>query len=159
MPPIAISGHRGMPAHSALIIEQAIRSALDDQHSELVGLSCIADGPDQIFARAVLDHGGTIEVIVPAERYRESLPEAAHDEYDALLAQAADVHRLPSVESDSDAHMAASAYMIDRADELWAVWDGKPARGYGGTADVVAYAREHGIPVRVIWPDGVTRNA
>jgi len=35
--------------------------------------------------------------------------------------------------------MAASAYMIDHADELWAVWDGQPARGYGGTADVVAY--------------------
>jgi len=31
------------------------------------------------------------------------------------------------------------------------VWDGKPARAYGGTADVVAYAREQGTPVRVIW--------
>jgi hypothetical protein len=26
------------------------------------------------------------------------------------------------------------------------VWDGKPARSNGGTADVVAYAREHGHP-------------
>jgi hypothetical protein len=31
------------------------------------------------------------------------------------------------------------------------------ARSYGGTADVVAYAREHGTPVRVIWPDGAQR--
>jgi hypothetical protein len=30
-------------------------------------------------------------------------------------------------------------------------WDGKPARSYGGiAAGVVAYSREHGIPVRVI---------
>jgi len=50
--------------------------------------------------------------------------------------------------------MAASELMIDGADELYAVWDGKPARAYGGTADVVAYARKHGKPVRVIWPDG-----
>jgi hypothetical protein len=28
---------------------------------------------------------------------------------------------------------------------------------YGGTADVVAYARECGTPVRVIWPDGAQR--
>jgi hypothetical protein len=33
-----------------------------------------------------------------------------------------------------------------------------PARSFGGTADVVAYAREHGTPVRVIWPDGAHRD-
>jgi hypothetical protein len=44
--------------------------------------------------------------------------------------------------------MAASKLMVDEADELYAVWDGKPARAYGGTADVVAYARERGIPGR-----------
>jgi hypothetical protein len=33
-----------------------------------------------------------------------------------------------------------------QADELYAVWDGKPARAHGGTADVVAYAREQGTP-------------
>lgn len=32
------------------------------------------------------------------------------------------------------------------ADELFAVWDGEPARAYGGTADVVAYARQYGTP-------------
>ena len=35
--------------------------------------------------------------------------------------------------------------------------DGKPARSYGGTADVVTYAREPGAPVCVIWPDGAQR--
>jgi hypothetical protein len=27
---------------------------------------------------------------------------------------------------------------------------GRPARGHGGTADVVAYAREGGVPVKVV---------
>ena len=31
--------------------------------------------------------------------------------------------------------MAASKLMIDESDELYAVWDGNPARAYGGTAD------------------------
>jgi hypothetical protein len=48
--------------------------------------------------------------------------------------------------------------MLGQADELWAVWDGRPARGYGGTADVVARARDSGIPVRVIWPAGARRD-
>jgi len=30
--------------------------------------------------------------------------------------------------------MAASELMLQHADQLWAVWDGQPARGYGGTA-------------------------
>lgn len=67
------------------------------------------------------------------------------------------VHRLPFTESTSESHMAASKLMVDQADELYAVWDSKPARAYGGTADVVAYACERGIPVRVIWPDGAQR--
>lgn len=53
--------------------------------------------------------------------------------------------------------MAASEFMVEQADELFAVWDGRPARGYGGTADVVAYAHQCGTPVRVIWPDGAQR--
>jgi hypothetical protein len=54
--------------------------------------------------------------------------------------------------------MAASKLMIDTADELYAVWDGRPARGYGGTADVVAYAHELGKPVHIIWPAGAKRD-
>jgi hypothetical protein len=54
--------------------------------------------------------------------------------------------------------MAGSELLVDQADELLAVWDGQPARGYCGTADVVAYARQKGAPVRIIWPEGTTRN-
>ena len=52
----------------------------------------------------------------------------------------------------------ASVRMLDDADVLFAVWDGQPARGYGGTADVVAEARRRKVPVRVIWPDGAQRD-
>jgi hypothetical protein len=125
---------------------------------ELTGLSSLADGADQIFARAIIDVGGRIEVIVPAALYRDGLPEEARPEYDRLLVLAAEIHRMPFGESSSESHMAASEFMIDHADELYAVWDGQPARGYGGTADVVAYARQRGIPVRVIWPEGAERD-
>jgi hypothetical protein len=47
--------------------------------------------------------------------------------------------------------------VVDPSDVLVAVWDGEPARRLGGTADVVAYARERGVPAIVIWPEGATR--
>ena len=60
--------------------------------------------------------------------------------------------------SDSQAHMDASLRMITAADELFAVWDGQPARGYGGTADIVAAARDRNLPTTIIWPEGATRD-
>ena len=157
---IAITGHRGLPAATEHLVDQAIRNQLAGSVTgdHLVGLSALADGADQIFARAVLDMGGQLEVIVPATRYRDGLPEAAHAAYDALLLAASEVDHLGYVESTEEAHMAASSTMLDKADHLFAVWDGKPARGYGGTADVVAEARQRGIPVTVIWPEGASRD-
>ena len=155
---IAISGHRSPPGLTADLVEQATRAALAGHVPDVTGLSCLADGADQIFARAVIDLGGKLEVIIPASEYRAGLPEQAHPEYDRLLAQAAAVHRMPFTESTSESHMEASKAMIDQANELYAMWDSQPARAYGGTADVVAYAREHGTPVRVIWPHGAERD-
>ncbi len=157
MPRIAISGHRGLNAHTTNLIDKAIREKLSRYPAGVTGLSILADGADQIFARAVVDFGGTLEVIVPAEEYQAGLPAEAHAEYGDLLAHAVAVHLLPFVESTPESHMAASKLMVDQADELYAVWDGKPARAYGGTADVVAYAHGHSTPVDVIWPAGATR--
>jgi hypothetical protein len=155
---IAISGHRGLSSPTTDLVDKAIRVALTEHAQDLNGISCLADGADQIFARVVTEAGGRLEVIIPAARYREGLPLAARAEYDRLLAQASAVHRLSFGEPTPEAHMAASELMVGNADELYAVWDSKPARGYGGTADVVRYARERGTPVRVIWPDGARRD-
>ena len=155
---IAICGHRGLPPDTAHLVDEAVRAALSGQAANVIGLSCLADGADQLVASALLDLGGHIEAVIPAARYREGLPSATWPDYDRLLAQAGTVHRLDFTESTSEAHMAASEFMLSHAGELWAVWDGKPARGYGGTADVVACARESGIPVQVFWPAGAHRD-
>ncbi|MER6824409.1 hypothetical protein ABT352_00230 [Streptosporangium sp. NPDC000563] len=154
---IAVSGHRNLSPEITTLIDDAIRSLLTEYTPPLTGLSCLADGADQIFARAVIDLGGTLEVVTPARRYREGLPAEAHQEYDALLARAEQDHTMDFIESTAESHMAASRFMLDHADELLAVWDGKPARGYGGTADVVAEARERGLRIHVIWPKGAQR--
>src|SRR5450755_4674021 len=121
MPRLAVSGHRNLPDGTVHLVDKAIRAALSEIAAKVTGLSCLADGADQIFARAVLDLGGDIEAVIPAEKYRDGLPGQAHEEYDRLLAKAVAVHKLPFVESTSEAHMAASELMINEADELYAV--------------------------------------
>ncbi|GHE14692.1 hypothetical protein [Streptomyces alanosinicus] len=155
---VGITGHRGLSTQ----VEGQVRALLADQvkeyaQAELVGVSCIADGPDAWFAETVLQHEGRLEVVIPATEYRQSLPDWHHPVYDRLLSRAADVHHTGITESTSEAHQAGSEILVGLVDELIAVWDGKPARGYGGTADVVAYAERTGVPVRVLWPQGASR--
>ncbi|MFG1959825.1 hypothetical protein [Nonomuraea sp. NPDC049028] len=155
---IAVSGHRGLPEETAVLVDRAIREALAEYLPGISGVSCLADGADQIFARGVLDLGGVLEVVIPAEEYRDGLPSECHTAYDELLGRAVRALRLDFVESTSESHMTAGARMLDNADVLFAVWDGQPARGYGGTADVVAEARRREVSVRVIWPEGARRD-
>lgn len=154
---IAVVGHRDLFAGTARRVGAAIRTELEPAASGLVGVSFLADGADALFCDEVVRLGGALEAIVPARRYRDGLPAAHRPVYDELLGRASRVHRLEYVESTAESHMEASKLMVAMADELVAVWDGKPARGHGGTADVVAHARARRVPVRVIWPDGAVR--
>lgn len=72
MPRIAITGHMNLTADSVPLVYQAITGALASYAShELTGISCSARGADSIFAQAVLDVGGKLEVVLPAAGYRE----------------------------------------------------------------------------------------
>lgn len=155
---VAVSGHRELGAETAALVSDGVRAALRAAGPGVTGLSCLAEGADQIFARAVLELGGRLEAIVPARLHRDGLPRGVRAAYDYLLDRAGRVHQCPFFEATAQAHMAAGKYLITQADELWAIWDGLPARGLGGTADVVALARRHGVPVRVFWPAGASRD-
>ncbi|MDH6112934.1 hypothetical protein P3T36_002651 [Kitasatospora sp. MAP12-15] len=155
---VGITGHRGLGAGVECQVRGLLEEALTEWDSgRLIGVSCIADGPDAWFAEAVLALGGRLEVVIPADGYRDALPFEHHALYDRLLDQAAQVHRTGLTVSDSAAHMAGSEILVGLADLLLAVWDGKPAWGYGGTADVVGFAERSGVPVRVLWPAGAER--
>jgi hypothetical protein len=155
---IAITGHRGLSDPTRSLVDAALRTEIKrlTEHS-LVGVSCLADGADALFAQAVLDAGGELVAVIPARHYRERLPADYYPTFDALLGQAVEVITLDYDKPGSKAYMAASVRMIEGADHLIAVWDGKPAAGAGGTADVVSHARDHGVPVTVLWPEGAQR--
>jgi hypothetical protein len=156
---LGITGHRGLRPE----VEKQVRERLDElvdgcSPGELTAVSCVADGPDSWFAQAVLAQGGRLEAVVPATDYRAVLPEWHQAAYDELLGRAAETHHTGLDESTPQAYQVGGEVLVGLVDELIAVWDGAPARGYGGTADAVAYALRVGVPVRRIWPKDATRD-
>ncbi|WP_067602775.1 hypothetical protein [Nocardiopsis listeri] len=154
---IGITGHRNLTPDVNEHVAALVKDHLEPYGHAMVGLSCLADGADSLFAEAVLDAGAPLEAVIPAAGYRSALPAPHHPVYDRLLARSVLVHELPHAVSDPHSHMAAGRLLVEQSDRLIAVWDGLPARGPGGTADVVAYARALSRPVIVLWPQGARR--
>ncbi|MFC9222761.1 hypothetical protein ACFT8W_18860 [Streptomyces hygroscopicus] len=162
MTTIAVTGHMDITDASVPLVRGELDKILAAyEPSSLVGVSCIAKGSDSLFADAVLAAGGRLAVVIPSEDYRQAKVKPEHaDTFDRLVAAADEVLVMPHATANRQAYEAANAVLLERADRLVAVWDGQPPTGKGGgTADVVHQAREAGIPVDVVWPDGASRRA
>jgi hypothetical protein len=145
---VAITGHRDLD--DAALARREIQAELARLEPPVIGVSSLAAGADQLFADALLDSGGRLDVILPGRDYRDTLPEDSRNAFDRLLAAANEVTTLDNANVGKAAYVAAGLAMLDRCDVLIAVWDGERSRGRGGTADLVRLARERGIPVRIV---------
>ena len=159
MPRFGITGHMNLTPESVPVVYKAIADALAPYAGEeLTGMSCIARGADSIFAQAVLDLGGTLEVVLPAANYREAKVKPDHaPQFDELVRRASAVRVMPFAEANRAAYEAANEAILSSCDTLFAVWDGQGAVDQGGTGAVVQEAHSRGVPVAVIWPDGAER--
>ncbi|ANZ39230.1 hypothetical protein BBK82_27335 [Lentzea guizhouensis] len=156
---IGITGHSNLVPECIPAVQAALAAVLEELDRPLVGVTCLAPGADQIFARAVLDLGGQVEVVLPALDYRDRLKPHQVAEYDELRAAATVVSVLPHMTSGRLAYVAANERMLASVEMLVAVWDGVPGQGRGGTADVVEQARASGVPIEVVWPAEARRKS
>lgn len=83
---------------------------------------------------------------------RDFLPEE-WVEVKALLARAEHLEIAFEPGSRDEAFLTGGFEIVNRCDVLLVVWDGQLARGKGGTADVVAYARAMGRPIVIVNPE------
>ncbi|EFL25148.1 conserved hypothetical protein [Streptomyces himastatinicus ATCC 53653] len=162
MTTIAVTGHMDLTDESVPLVRAELDKVLASYESScLVGVSCIAKGSDSLFAEAVLAAGGSLVVVIPSQDYRQAKVKLDHAAtFDRLVESADEVLVMPHETANRQAYEAANAVLLERADRLVAVWNGQPpgTKG-GGTADVVYQAREAGVPVDVVWPDGASRRA
>ncbi len=68
---IGITGHSNLTPESVPLVAAELRKVLPEYGRPLIGVSCLAQGADQVFARVVLELGGNLEVVLPAADYRE----------------------------------------------------------------------------------------
>jgi hypothetical protein len=157
---VGVTGHSNLTPESVPAVVAELHKVLSGYGAPLVGVSCLARGADQMFARVVLELGGHLEVLLPAADYRDrKVKPDNREEFEALIGQATKVRVLPFDTSNRDAYAAANDDVLSGVDVLVAVWDGAPPDGKGGTGDTVQAARRRGVPVVVAWPDGARRSS
>jgi hypothetical protein len=141
---IGITGHQRLrdPA-SWQWVEQEMNQCLVAASTPLVGISSLAAGADQLFAKVVLQHGGALEIVIPFAAYETTfVADRDREEFKRLLRRCARSETLEKRGTDEQAYFAAGKRVIDLSDLVVAVWDGEPACGLGGTADAVKYGSQ-----------------
>ena len=155
---IGLTGHQDIPPQALEYVTRGINRLLDNLKGDLVAVSSLAAGADQLFASIVLERGGSLQLIIPCRRYEKTFP---HPEdltnFRTLLERAVSVETLSFDEPSEEAYLAAGCRVVDLSDVLLAIWDGQPARGKGGTGDIVEYARSRATRLEIVWPKGITR--
>jgi hypothetical protein len=155
---LGISGHQDISPEIVSYVKPILTRLVNDQKDPVVGVSSLAAGADQLFGSVVLETDGSLHAIIPCDGYERTFTDAqALNQFRSLLARAETIETLPYPEPSEEAFLEAGRRVVDNSDLLIAVWDGKPAAGKGGTADVVEYAHDKNRQVRVVWPPGVSR--
>lgn len=145
---IGVTGHQRLDDTRAWAwVESAMCQELDALPQPLTAVSSLAIGADQLLASLVIRRGGQIVALIPFAGYERTFAPDDLEAYRQLLGVAVRVEVLESLGTDEDAYLAAGKRVVDLADRMLAVWNGQPAKGKGGTADIVAYALAQGVPL------------
>ncbi len=166
---IGVTGHRTLSNRqaayeSAAKILDHLRAILNDQGRTPLCwtvFSELASGADRIVAEAVLqlpDSRLVAALPFPADEYRRDFTQPADiAEFERFLARASGIVELDVANLDALGHahetnpsdqkearnmgyLAAGQFIVDHCEIIIAIWDGMPARGTGGTAQIVQYA-------------------
>jgi hypothetical protein len=157
---LGTADRHGLRESIAVLLRQlrdgAVAATSDTRHYQADGprltlLTGMADGTDRdavLAARA--DPSWAVHAILPFPV--ASHPEASHEALRAALEGCADVTVLDGVAGEYDAYVPLATVLVEQSDVLIAVWDGRRARGVGGTAEVVQHARRESVPIIRIDP-------
>jgi hypothetical protein len=151
---VGFTGHRQLVDADATgrAIAAALAQLRQETPGDWIGLSSVATGSDQVFVAQVLALEMSWHAILPLPRsdFREDFAPAEWARVEQLLTRAGHVRVINENGSREDGYLDCGMETVNGADVLIALWDGQPARGKGGTADVVDYAKSIGKPVLIL---------
>ena len=151
---VGISGHRWVRESPELLLAiDRVIVKINHTYSNLGFkiLSPLAEGADRIVAKRMLlsSEARLIGLLpFPVDDYLSdfSTPESVK-EFQDLFGKADEVIELSGNRVRDDAYAALGKVLLDECTVLIAIWDGEPARGRGGTAEIVQAARNRGLPL------------
>ncbi|HVU16004.1 MAG TPA: hypothetical protein VHD32_03725 [Candidatus Didemnitutus sp.] len=151
---IGFSGHRQLadPIAIGRAVTESLEALRHESEGEWVALSSVATGADQLFVEQARKLGLSWHAILPLPR-AEFAKDFTGEEWVAVestLTRAEHIRVITENGSREDAYLDCGMETVNGCDVLLAVWDGDPARGKGGTADVVEYARSLKKPIIII---------
>ena len=151
---VGFSGHRHLAdvLGPARAIMEAVSELRREAPGDWIGLSSVAAGSDQLFVQQILDLGLSWHAILPLPRaqFQDDFSADSWAVAEGFLARADHVRVIGESLSREDGYLDCGMETVNDADVLIALWDGLPARGKGGTAEVVEYATALGKPVLII---------
>jgi len=171
---IGVTGHRSLPQDPVFrqrIVEVVDRIKADYSKVVTVPLAFtvvtpLAEGADQVVASAVMKVlGSRLRAVIPLalpDYMADFTSEETKRTFSELLAQDPNPVYLRTVLLDGDrtqenvrkarnsAYREAGEYVVRNCDVLIAIWDREPAKGEGGTAEIIRFAEVRKIPVYII---------
>lgn len=160
---VGVTGHRALDDPGAVarrvdgVLDRLARDAgTPATPASLHVWSSLAEGADRLVAERVLARAGsTLVAVLPLDLddYRTDCGDAASAAHlDELVARAArvEVTGAGSTGDRTIAYERAGRRVVAGCDVLVALWDGRPAQGRGGTAEIVATARRCGRRLEVV---------
>jgi len=151
---LGITGHRYLTEMDKIMagVESALQRILGTfPDSNFRVLSSLAEGADRILVKRLLSIPNVClwaPLPLPEEEYLKDFETSkSKEEFIHLLGKAEWVINMPVTDKREEAYLAAGKYIIENSDGLLAIWDGEPAQGEAGTGEIVALARERGLPL------------
>lgn len=151
---LGITGHRYLAEMDKVMrgVENTILRILEVfPGSSFKVISSLAEGADRILVKRLLIIPRSslwVTLPLPVEEYlKDFMTSASKEEFRYLLGQAERMVNMPATNKREEAYLAAGKYILKNSDVLLAIWDGKHAQGEAGTAEIVALARESGMPL------------
>jgi ADP-ribose pyrophosphatase len=147
---IGFSGHQDLGNEATrAFVAQSLRELLISYreqaqacNQELLLYAALAPGADQLCISTALELAIPIEAVIPCTEYEGIFTSAdAVSEYLQLLARCRKIHTLPAQHCTDEAFLEAGHWIVEHADLVLLVWNGYPAGGKGGTADIASYTR------------------
>lgn len=154
---VGITGHQNLTADESNWLKQELETEIKKLKIE-EAYSCLAIGSDQLFANVILAKKIPLIAITPCKNYEQTFDENHIEFYKSIVKQASNEIQLDFENPSEEAFYEAGKTVANKSDVVFAFWNNLPAKGLGGTADIVLFAKKSNKKIIHFNPITKTKN-